>query len=97
MATPEEKINVIVSPINNKIIVRTPGPQGIPGITGGSYVHSQPTASNTWNITHNLGYYPSITVVDSAGTVVEGSYQYTALNTVIATFIGSFSGKAYLS
>jgi len=94
MTTPEDKVNVIVTPVNNKVIVRTPGPQGV---SGGSYIHNQPIASTTWNITHNLGYYPSITVVDSAGTVVEGSYTYDSINTVIATFIGTFSGKAYLS
>jgi hypothetical protein len=71
------------------------GPQGDPGI--GSYVHTQGTASSTWTINHNLGFFPNVEIVDSAGTSVIGSYQFTNVNTVIATFTGAFAGKAYLS
>ena len=61
------------------------------------YVHIQEVASATWNVTHGLGFVPNITVVDTAGTVVEGSYNYSISNTVVLTFIGAFSGRAYLS
>jgi hypothetical protein len=61
------------------------------------YVHIQEVASSTWNITHGLGFVPNITVVDTAGTVVEGSYNYSDSDTVILTFVGGFSGRAYLS
>ena len=61
------------------------------------YVHIQEVSSAVWNITHGLGFTPNITVVDTAGTVVEGSYNYPNSNTVVLTFIGAFSGRAYLS
>jgi hypothetical protein len=61
------------------------------------YVHIQEVSSATWNITHGLGFTPNITVVDTAGTVVEGSYNYPNSNTVVLSFIGAFSGRAYLS
>jgi hypothetical protein len=61
------------------------------------YVHIQEVASATWSITHGLGFTPNITVVDTAGTVVEGSYNYPNSNTVVLTFVGAFSGRAYLS
>jgi hypothetical protein len=61
------------------------------------YVHIQEVSSSVWNITHGLGFTPNITVVDTAGTVVEGSYNYPDSDTVILTFIGAFSGRAYLS
>jgi len=61
------------------------------------YVHNQPSPALTWTISHGLGFTPNITVVDSAGTVVEGSYDYPNSNTVVATFSSAFSGKAYLS
>ena len=61
------------------------------------YVHIQEVASATWSITHGLGFVPNITVVDTAGTVVEGSYNYPNSNTVVLTFIGAFSGRAYFS
>ena len=61
------------------------------------YVHIQEVASATWSITHGLGFVPNITVVDTAGTVVEGSYNYPNSDTVVLTFVGAFSGRAYLS
>jgi hypothetical protein len=61
------------------------------------YVHEQPSPASVWTISHGLGFTPNITVVDSSGTVVEGSYNYPNSDTVVATFSGSFSGKAYLS
>jgi hypothetical protein len=61
------------------------------------YVHIQEVASSTWTITHGLGFTPNITVVDTAGTVVEGSYNYPNSDTVVLSFIGAFSGRAYLS
>lgn len=79
------------------------GPQGAQGIPGEvlfsdlSYVHNQAVPSDTWTVTHNLRFMPNITVVDSAGTVVEGSYNYLDENTVVLSFNGTFSGKAYLS
>jgi len=76
------------------------GPQGIPGeiqLADISYVYTQSVSSSTWTITHGLQFIPNITVVDSAGSVVEGDYSYPDENTVIATFSGGFTGKAYLS
>lgn len=72
--------------------------EGTQGSSGGFYAHSQGTPSDTWTIDHNLGYNPGgITVVDSAGNIVEGAYDYTSTNQLIATFSGAFSGMAYLS
>jgi hypothetical protein len=62
-----------------------------------AYAHTQGTASATWTILHNLDFYPNVTVVDSAGTIVEGEISYTNRNQVVLTFAASFSGKAYLS
>jgi hypothetical protein len=61
------------------------------------YVYTQSVPASTWNITHGLGFIPNITVVDSGGTVVEGSYNYPNNSSVVLTFTGSFTGKAYLS
>ena len=68
--------------------------------TGGgdkTYVHVQSSAASVWVVTHNLNKYPSVTVVDSAGSVVVGEVVYNNTNKVTITFIGSFSGKAYLN
>ena len=67
---------------------------------GGSdknYVHTQEQASKEWTITHNLGKYPAVSVVDSAGTEVEGEVHYVDLNKVKLIFSAEFSGKATLN
>lgn len=58
------------------------------------YQHNQTTPSATWTVTHNLGKLPSITVMDSAGNVVEGDYENVSVNQTILTFSGAFSGIA---
>ena len=62
-----------------------------------SYVHDQSVASKKWEIHHNLKKYPSVTVVDSAGSTVIGDVNYTDLNSLIVTFSSEFSGVAYLN
>ena len=81
------------------ISLGTSGPQGSGSFSPEdvSYVYTQNTAQSTWTIVHGLQFIPNITVVDSAGTVVEGDYSYPNENTIVASFIGSFAGKAYLS
>ena len=62
-----------------------------------SFVYEQALASNRWEVNHKLGRFPSVTVVDSAGTTVEGDIQYTDNNNVVIEFSAPFTGKAYLS
>jgi len=60
-----------------------------------TYVQSAPT--DTWVIQHDLNKKPSVTVVDSADTVVYGNIKYNSLNRLTITFNASFAGKAYLN
>lgn len=62
-----------------------------------SYVHTQGAAAATWTITHGLGRYPSVMVVDSAGTVVHGGIAYNSIDELVVTFSAAFSGKAFLN
>ena len=57
----------------------------------------QNVASAVWNIPHNLRKYPSVTVVDSAGTMVMGDLDYVDENNVTLTFSSPFSGTAHLN
>jgi hypothetical protein len=61
------------------------------------HVHTQGTATTTWTINHALGGYPSVTVVDSAKTVVFGEVNYVSTSQVVVNFTSAFSGYAYLT
>jgi hypothetical protein len=67
------------------------------GPAGTSYTHVQSSASNAWSVTHNLGYYPSVTVIDSGGSEVVGEVDYTNVNSLVIHFTSPFSGNAYFS
>jgi len=62
-----------------------------------SYIHYQLYASSTWVVVHNLGKFPSVSVVDSAGTLVVGNVTYLSANQLIITFHSPFGGTAYLN
>ena len=74
------------------------GPQGEAGETQlVDYTHTQNEVSYTWSITHNLGYHPNITTTDASGFSIEGSVQYTSINTATITFSFPTTGFAYVS
>ncbi len=62
-----------------------------------TFVFSQPSTSATWVILHNMGKNPSVSVVDSAKSVVIGNVKYDSLNQVTVTFSAPFSGFAFLN
>ena len=67
-----------------------------------TYTHNQSSTSNTWVITHNLHRFPSVTVVDSADTIVQGTVVYNSSKQLTITFFSgssalAFQGKAYLN
>ena len=59
------------------------------------YTYTQRIPSDEWSIVHNLNKYPSVTVVDSGGSVVVGETVYIDNNNIQITFSSAFSGKAY--
>lgn len=62
-----------------------------------TFEYQQVTPATTWNITHDLAKFPSITVIDTGDTVVTGQYTYIDNNNVTLTFSAAFAGKAYLN
>lgn len=61
------------------------------------HVFNQNSPSATWLITHALGGFPSVTVVDSALTQVIGEVKYLSETQIQVDFTAPFSGKAYLT
>lgn len=63
-----------------------------------SFHYSQGPATNFWDITHNLGFFPNVTVEDSAHNIIEGGIiDYVSGNRLTILFNAPFSGDAYLS
>jgi hypothetical protein len=60
-----------------------------------SYTHTQVASVTSWNIAHNLGKRPAITVTNGAGREVKASVTHTDANNAIAYFGKAYSGVAY--
>lgn len=63
----------------------------------GVYIHEQNVAASTWVIEHNLNTYPTIDIVNSAGSKVIGDVNYVSRNRIDVSFSAEFKGVAYLN
>lgn len=63
----------------------------------GTYIHTQDVPLAVWVITHNLGKFPSVTIVDNLNQVVVADITYNNSNTVTLSFTSAFAGYAYLN
>jgi hypothetical protein len=72
------------------------GPQGAPGAND-EWVQASPNA--TWEITHILGFRPTVTTIDSAGQEIHGDVEYPVAmpNKIIVRFGAPESGIAILT
>lgn len=50
-----------------------------------------------WTVTHGLGKFPAVTVVDSGNTVLIPDVHYDSTSQVTISFGMATSGKAYLN
>lgn len=62
-----------------------------------NFVFDQGVASDFWTVPHNLGKFPSATVMDSAGTFVEGEVIHIDNNVLTIGFSSAFSGSVFLN
>lgn len=93
--TKKSKVSTVVKASPKTVIVS--GPAAIP-TTSTVYTHTQATASASWTINHNLGYYPGgVSIVDSAGSKVYGDVTFISENQLVINFSSAFGGKAYIS
>ena len=94
---------IITEDTPNQVIVNQDAPNQVVvrlASNGGNtrrHVHSQGAVSDEWIINHSLGGYPSVTVVDSAKTIVIGTVTYNSTTQVVVNFSSAFSGYAYLT
>lgn len=58
------------------------------------YMHVQNLPADVWVITHNLGQYAQIALLDNNWEEIEGEIQHQSVDTVWALFNFSATGKA---
>ena len=61
------------------------------------YVHVQQTESEVWEINHDLGRYPGVTVIRPDGEQAFGEIKYMNGNVLLLFFSDAIRGTAYLS
>jgi len=66
--------------------------QGVP-----TFVFTQGVPAAVWNIQHNLGKFPSVSVINNNNVVINGEVTYIDNNNVQLNFSAGFTGKAYLN
>lgn len=62
-----------------------------------NFVFTQDTPSAVWNINHNLGKFPSVSVVNINNVLLYGQVTYIDSNNITIEFSAGFSGKAYMN
>ena len=62
-----------------------------------TFVFTQNAPATTWNIAHTLNKLPSVMVVDTGNTVVQGQVTYIDNSNITINFTAGFAGKAYLN
>ena len=79
------------------VTVTTAGPQGPGGGgAGAAYVHTQASPATTWTINHNLGFRPSVELLDSGSQEIDGDIAHPTTNQTVVTLNPATAGLARL-
>ena len=62
-----------------------------------TFVFNQDVPAAVWDITHNLGKFPSVSAVDTQKTIYWGNVNYISTNRLTITFTSAFAGQAFLN
>jgi len=62
-----------------------------------TFTFNQTVSTAVWAITHDIGMFPSVSVIDSVGNFVIGDVSYIDDRSLTLTFKSAFKGKAYLN
>ena len=64
------------------------------GLADKTFEFTQGVPAVTWNIQHNLGKFPSVSVVNNNNVVINGEITYIDNNNLTCNFSAAFAGKA---
>jgi hypothetical protein len=95
------RVTAQTAPLVVRVVLPGPaGAQGPPGPVGPpaeAYVHQQASAATTWTINHNLGYRPSVELMDTGSREIDGDIYHPTLNQTVAMFNVPVAGTARLT
>lgn len=93
--TEDSSTTVVTVPVTSVVTATTVGPQGPAG--SGAYTHTQTTVSSTWTINHNMGFRPSVELLDSGSQEIDGEVSHPSLNQTVVTLNPASAGFARLT
>jgi len=90
---------LIVSPAAGQALVY--GADGLwrnSNVAGGiaAYTHTQSTPATTWTINHNLGFRPSVELLDSGSQEIDADVSHPSVNQTVVTLKSAIAGLARL-
>ena len=86
---------VVTVPVTSVVTATTQGPQGPAG--SGAYVFTQSTPSTTWTINHNLGFRPTVELLDAGSQEIDGEVAHPSVNQTVVTLNPATAGLARLT
>jgi hypothetical protein len=88
--------SVTVTEVDNNTVVTvaTEGPQGPAG--GAAFVYQQVAPATVWTINHNLGYRPSVELLDAGSQEIDGEVAHPSVNQTVVTLNPASAGLARL-
>ena len=88
---------VVTVPQTSVVTAITVGPQGATGAAASSYIYTQSTPSATWTIAHNLGFKPSVELLNAGSQEIEGDVVHISYDVTMVYFTQSTAGFARLN
>ena len=85
---------VVTVPVTSTVTAVTQGPQGPSGAS--AFVYQQAAPATTWTINHNLGYKPSVELLDSGSQEIDGDVSHPSDNQTVVTLNPASAGLARL-
>jgi hypothetical protein len=92
--TTETGTVVVAVPVTNTVTATTVGPQGPAG--GSAFEYLQAAPATTWTINHNLGYRPSVELLDAGSQEIDGDVAHPTINQTVVTLNPASAGLARL-
>ncbi len=92
--TENDNTTVVTVPVTNTVTAITQGPQGPSG--AGGFVYQQTSPATVWTINHNLGFKPTVELIDSGGQEIDGEISHPTNNQTVVTLNPASAGLARL-